>query len=500
MMKSLVFLIALACAAAGPLAAAEKPNILFLLSDDHSYPFVGAYGDANVKTPALDKLAAEGMKFHRFFTSCPQCVPSRAAYMTGRSPVAARMTRFSSPLSKDEITFPEILREKGGYFTGICGRTYHLDGAPRADAAIRELYEQHHLRTFADRVDFLNTCADTEVAAQLATFLDKKPADKPFFMWANFSDPHHPWNAPAEFRPDPAALKVPAHWPDLPGVREQLADYCGEVNRVDRTVAGVLDVLARRGLLDKTLIVFAGDNGQALPHGKGSLYDPGSNVPFLIRWPGVVKPGGDSRALLSGEDLGPTLLAAAGLAPHQRMSGLSFLPLLKGEPHTPRKYVFVERGPHGSAPVTVNMTSSGYDLSRAVRSDRYKFIYNCTPWIPYSPVDSAGGAAWTQIKAAHAAGTLAAGLNATYFTTPRPVYELYDLQADPSELKNLSGKSELAAVERELRIALAEKMILDFDYLPLPALTSGGPDSSGDPSKAGGAPSGGKKKKAGKRS
>src|SRR6478752_6882480 len=108
--------------------AADKPNILLLLSDDHSYPYVSAYGDTNVKTPTLDRLAAEGMKFHRFFTACPQCVPSRAAYMTGRSPVAARMTRFSSPLARDEITFPEILREKGGYHTGICGRTYHLDG------------------------------------------------------------------------------------------------------------------------------------------------------------------------------------------------------------------------------------------------------------------------------------------------------------------------------------------------------------------------------------
>ena len=315
----------------------------------------------------------------------------------------------------------------------------------------------------------------------MAEFLDQKPADKPFFLWANFSDPHHVWNAPAEFRPDPASLKLPAHWPDLPGMREQLADYCAEVNRVDRTIAGVLDVLGKRGLLDNTLVVFAGDNGAALPHGKGSLYDPGSNVPFLVRWPGVVKPGGESRALLSGEDLAPTLLAAAGLEPHPRMSGVSFLPLLKGEPHTPRKHIFVERGPHGRAPVSVNMSNSGYDLSRAVRSDRYKFIYNCTPWIPYSPVDSAGGAAWTQIKAAAAEGKLAPGVQATYFTTPRPVYELYDLDADPSELNNLSGKPELAAVERELREALAEKMILDFDYLPLPALLDDAATAKGKP-------------------
>jgi len=474
--------------------AAERPNILLMLSDDHSYPFVSAYGDANVKTPTLDRLAAEGMKFHRFFTACPQCVPSRAAYMTGRSPVAARMTRFTSPLPRDEIAFPEILREKAGYYAGICGRTFHLDGAPRADPAIRELYEKHHLQTFADRVDFLNTCPDAQVAAQLAAFLEKKPADKPFFMWANFSDPHHPWNAPEEFRPDPKSLKLPAHWPDLPGMREQLADYCAEVNRVDRTVAGVLDVLAQRGLLDKTLIVFAGDNGQALPHGKGSLYDPGSNVPLLVRWPGAVKPGGDSRELLSNEDIAPTLLAAAGLPAHERMSGVSFLPLLKGEPHAPRKYVFVERGPHGSAPVSVNMTNAGYDLARAVRSDRYKLIYNCTPWIPYAPVDSAGGQGWSQIKAAHAEGKLPAPLAATYFTTPRPVYELYDLVADPSELNNLSGKPELAVTERELRLALAEKMILDSDYLPLPALNAGGGNAAAGAKGQGGA----KKKKAAK--
>jgi N-sulfoglucosamine sulfohydrolase len=474
--------------------AADKPNILFLLSDDHSYPYVSAYGDTNVKTPTLDKLAAEGMKFHRFFTGCPQCVPSRACYLTGRSPVAARMTRFTAPLPRDVISFPEILREKGGYYTGICGRQYHLDGRPGEDPAIRQLYEKQHLQTFADRVDFLNTCPDDQVAGQLLAFLDKKPADKPFFMWANFSDPHHPWNAPAEFRPDPASLKLPAHFPDLPGMREQLADYCAEVNRVDRTVAGVLDILKSKGLFDNTLIIFAGDNGQALPHGKGSLYDPGSNVPFIIRWPGVIKPGGESRALTSGEDLGPTLLAAAGLPPGEKMTGVSFLPLVKGESFTPRKHIFVERGPHGSAPVAVNMTNSGYDLSRAVRSDHHKFIYNCTPWIPYSPVDSAGGAAWAQIKAAHAADKLSAGLESTYFTTPRPVYELYDLTTDPSELTNLSGKPELATIERELRLALTEKMILDSDYLPLPALELAGSAAPNEPARKSKAGDGKKKK------
>ena len=479
-MKPFLVLLFTFAGVASSLAASPPPNILFLLSDDHSYPFLSAYGDPNVRTPVLDQLAAEGMKFHRFFTGAPQCVPSRATLMTGRSPVAARMTRFSAPLPRDEVTLPELLREKAGYFTGICGRTFHLDGSAKVGAAAARIFQEHQLKTFINRVDSLNTCGDHEVAGKVAAFLDQKPADKPFFMWANFSDPHHAWNAPAEFRPDPAALKLPAHLPDLSGVREQLADYCAEVNRVDRTVGGVLEVLRKRGLLESTLIVFCGDNGMAFPHGKGSLYDPGSNVPFVVRWPGVVQPGSDSRALISAEDFAPTLLAAAGVEPGAKMSGVSFLPLLKGETHRARKHLFVERGPHGSAPVSVNMTNAGYDLGRAVRSDRYKFIYNCTPWLPYSPVDSAGGQAWKQMQEANAAGKLSSGLRATYFTTPRPVYELYDLEADPSELNNVSGKPELATVERELREALAEKMIVDSDYLPLPDLL----DEASGPAKA----------------
>ena len=450
--------------------AAEKPNMLFLLSDDHSYPFLSCYGDSNVNTPTLDRLAVEGMKFHRFFTAAPQCVPSRAALMTGRSPVAARMTRFSAPLPRDEVTLPELLRDQAGYYTGVCGRSFHLDGSNKSGQAMVKVFDQNNLKTFKERVDFLRTGPDKGVSNQVSEFLDAKPSDKPFFMWANFSDPHHVWDAPEKFRPDPSLLKLPQHWPDLPGMRTQLADYCAEINRLDGAVGEVIALLEKRGLLEKTLIVFAGDNGAALPHGKGSLYDPGSNVPFLVRWPGVVKPGIESRALVSGEDLAPTLLAAAGIAIYPKMSGVSFLPLLKGEAYQPRKFLFVERGPHGSAPVTAKMSSSGYDLSRAVRSDRYKFIYNCTPWIPYSPVDSGGGAAWKEIQVGNASGQLSAGVKTTYFSSPRPVYELYDLENDPSELDNLSGQTRVASDEQRLREALAEKMILDWDYLPLPAM------------------------------
>lgn len=445
------------------------PNILLILSDDHSYPFLSCYDNPNVHTPAIDSLASAGMKFSRFFTGAPQCVPSRATLMTGRSPVAARMTRFSSPLPRDEITFPEVLRSQGGYFTGVCGRSFHLDGSARnSTTEIGQIIDRHDMRTFEDRMDYVRQGSDVQAIEQAAEFLSAKPADKPFFLWVNFSDPHHVWNAPASDRPAPQTLQLPQHWPDLPAVREQVADYLAEINRLDRSVKALLELLQIRGFEDNTLVVFAGDNGAALPHGKGSLYDPGCNVPFIIRWPGVVAPRSQSSELISGEDLGPTLISAAGLPVPSRMTGVSILPIVKNQPHTPRKYVFTERGPHGTTPVSVGIKNASYDLSRAIRSDRYKLIYNCTPWIPYAPVDSAGGLAWHAIIQANAQGALPRGVSATYFSTPRPIYEFYDLQADPSELNNISGQSSVAATEREMRIALAEKMILDFDYLPLP--------------------------------
>ena len=454
-------------------SAADKPNVLFLLSDDHSYPYLSCYGDDNVRTPVLDKLAGEGIKFRRFFTSAPQCVPSRAAYLSGRSPVAARITRFSSPLPRDVVTFPEVLKQEAGYYVGVVGRSYHLDGSGKGDDGLGKFLFDGGYKTFADRFDVVQSGSDTQAVEQAAAFLEGRPKGKPFCLWVNFSDPHHPWSAPSSYRPDPASLKLPAHVPDLPGVREQYADYCAEVNRVDETAGKVLALLDRLGLAKDTLVVFAGDNGQALPHGKGSLYDPGCNVPFVVRWPGVVAPGGDSSALLSGEDLGPTVLAAAGLKPAAGMTGVSFLPVLKGAAPKSRVYVFTERGSHGGAPVAVGMSNSGYDLSRAVRSDRYKAIYNCTPWLPYGPVDSAGGSAWQSMVTQHAEGKMAAGLTATYFTTPRPVYEFYDLEKDPAELNNLSGRPEVAEAERALRLEMAKKMIADFDYLPLPAIPGG---------------------------
>ncbi|MCD6050400.1 MAG: Arylsulfatase [Verrucomicrobia bacterium] len=447
-------------------AAQAKPNIVFILSDDHSYPFLGCYG-TDMKTPNIDRFAGEGIKFHRMFTTAPQCVPSRASIMTGRSPVAARITRFSSPLPREEITFPEILKQQAGYFVGVMGRAYHLDGSGQAPEASGRVFDEKKMRTFKERFDYVDATGQDNVPKRMGEFFDQRPKDKPYFLWVNFSDPHHPWNSGLN-PPDPKKLKVPGSLPDLPGVREDLSRYIGEIEHMDGDFQGVLDILKARAGLENTLIIFMGDNGMAFPSGKGSLHDPGLNVPLLAWWPGVIKPGGDSKTLISGEDIAPTCLEAAGLKVPERISGVSFLPLLQGKTFKGREHIFAERGPHGSSTFTENTTASSVDYSRAARSDRYKLIYNVTPNIRYTPVDSQGDPGWKQMVQANEQNQLASEFVKLYFTSPRPVYELYDLEKDPSELNNLAGNKELATMEMELKEAMQRKMILDFDYLPLP--------------------------------
>lgn len=450
----------------GALAAAQakRPNILVILSDDHSVPFVGCYGNKTIVTPNLDRFAAEGMRFDKAFTAAPQCVPSRTAIMTGRSPVAARMGRFSSPLPPDVTTLPEQLR-KAGYFTGICRRQFHLDGPP-GGAVTKALFDKHGMRTFDQRVDWLDRNSPrAQTEAKVNEFLDKRPAEKPFFLWVNFNDPHHVWDRTGQH--DPKKIAVPPWLPDLPGMRDDLARYSDEVGRMDGEFQSVLDILAKRGLSENTLVVFMGDNGMAFPHGKGSLYDPGLNVPLLVRWPGKVKAGTSTADLVSGEDITPTLLDAAGLKAPKEMSGKSFLGRLTGAAgYQPRESIFAARLAHGNSPY--NATASTFDLSRAVRTRRWKLIYNCTPHQRYQPVDSARDAGWREMMTAHEAKQLPAAMEQAYFAWPRPVFELYDLEADPTEMTNLAGKAEHTAVERELKVVMQEKMILDYDFLPLP--------------------------------
>jgi arylsulfatase A-like enzyme len=458
----LIPLVVIFMAIAAAAQTRPRPNVLFVMSDDHSAAHVGAYGNADIKTPNLDAFAKEGMLFRRMYVAAPQCVPSRAALMTGRSPVAIQMTRFSAPLSAEYKTWLELLRASG-YYTGVAGRSFHLDGSGNQPPETAAVFEANNLRTFQRR---LNYAKQGNPLVQYREFLELAKG-KPFALQLCFNDPHRVYDKNAIPVPhDPAKLRLPPHYPDTPGVRADFANYYDEIARFDGMFAEVLAELKTRGLAENTLVVFQGDNGAAQFRGKGTLYEYGVNVPLIIRWPGTVKAGAISSELISGEDLAPTLLEACGLKPLKEMTGRSYLKLLTGDSsYAARQYVFSERGAHGSGLPT---GTSPFDLGRVVIGKRYKLIYNALWQLPYQPVDFAGQPFWKELEQMNKDGKLSALHARLLFSPTRPMFELFDLETDPNEFANLIGKPEHAAIEKELKAKMQEWMILERDYLPLP--------------------------------
>jgi len=444
----------------------KRPNILLILSDDHSFPHVGCYGNTDIRTPNLDRFASQGMRFDRAYVTCPQCVPSRASIMTGRSPVAIQMTRFSAPLPVEVKIFPEILRQNG-YFAGVAGRTYHLDGSANPPPETAQVFEQYGLQTFPKRLDYAKqTAGGPNILSQFVEFLDLAPQEKPFVLQLCFNDPHRPLDRKAIPDPhDPKKLKLPAHYPDTQLVREDFARYYDEIARFDHDFGQVLAILEQRGLAGNTLVAFMGDNGSSQLRGKGTLFEFGVHVPLLVRWPGKVQAGSSAKVLVSGEDWAPTLLEAAGVTVPREMTGRSFLPVLLDKSFIPRDCLFAQRGAHGSS---LPNSSAAFDLGRCVVTPGHKLIYNALWQIPYAPVDCANEPFWKELQRLNAEGKLSPEMSRLYFSPTRPMFELYDLTADPNEFNNLAGKPEAATVETELKAKLQKWMILERDFLPLP--------------------------------
>src|SRR4051812_30613754 len=379
-------------AAVAVCADAATPNILLILSDDHSAPHLGCYGDKDIRTPNLDRLATEGMRFDRAYVTCPQCVPSRASILTGRHPIDIGMTRFSAALPRDVVTFPELLRKQRGYYTGLCGRSYHLNGTLLNNPAIKPNLKPEDFPNFDERYDYVKVAPGqdrrhrTETLRQFNEFLDKVPAGKPFFLQLCWSDPHRPHtDDDLPYKHAPAAISIPPFYPDAAAPRHDLAAYYDELGRMDGNTGTVLQSLAERKLAENTIVIFMGDNGASQLRGKGTLNEFGVHVPLIVRYPGVVKPGSATSALVSGDDLAPTLLAAVGVEAPANLTGVSFLPLLKDSAApAARAVVFAERGPHASG---LPRGSASFDLGRAIVTDRYKLIYNALWQVPYQPVD-----------------------------------------------------------------------------------------------------------------
>jgi arylsulfatase A-like enzyme len=326
-------------------------------------------------------------------------------------------------------------------------------------------FEEYGLVTFKDRVDYLNTCSDLQVLAHVTEFLDKAPSGKPFSLWVNYSDPHRIFDA-SDYNPDPGKIHIPDLMPDTKLVREDLAGYLGEIQRLDYHIGLLLDELKKRGKLDNTLIVFMGDNGGALIRGKGTLYDCGVHVPLIARWPGKIKPGKLADILVSGEDIAPTLIEAAGLEPLNEMTGKSFLATLTGDEKAIREFVFAVRGTHASG---LPGNSASFDLSRVVFNKKYKLIYNPMFQLPYYPVDFNNNNFWKELKQLNEEGKLDKRFGGTIlFSAERPMFEFFDLEKDPGEFVNLAGKQEYRESEYQLKSALQRWMIINRDVVPLP--------------------------------
>lgn len=475
----------------------QRPNIILILSDDNSVPHDGCHPSAdltaNAITPNFQAFAAQGMCFDRAFDTSPQCAPARGSIFAGRNPVDIGITRFAQPANLDVRYFTDILRASG-YWVGLEGRNHHLGGREGDPPHVKKALYDSGVTRLTDRFDYVNifgtkNVAPSVIASRLNHTFDQIPRDKPFFLYFGFNQTHRPFVSDHSDI-NAAKLTIPPDWPDMPSVREDYANLLSDLRSMDGQFGAIMALLKQRGLDKNTIVVFMGDNGEAMYRGKGTLYERGNHVPLIVRWPGVVQGGTHSNALVSDIDLAETFVAAAGLNPDRHMTGISLLPYLKGDPGPGHEYIFTERGEH---PGSLNV-SEGVDYARAIRGQRYKLIYNAQPGQPYSPVDQGGRwlspaqdkspdeilpaiartdeeralGAWKDIVRAHQAKKLSPLFERLYFKRPRPIFELYDLQTDPYEFNNLAGKPEYKAIEIHLREELDKWMVLSNDYLMLP--------------------------------
>lgn len=445
-----------------------RPNILLILSDDQSAPHVGCYGNKDVHTPTLDKLASEGMRFDRAYVICPQCMPSRSAILTGRHPVDIGTTRFSAPLPRDVILFPEMLRAQRGYFAGLCGRNYHLDGTLLDKPEVAEHLVEHDYPKIEERLDYVRKIDGSPTLRkrtfeQYHEFLDKWPKDKPFFLQLCWSDPHRPFTKEElPYEHDAKSLSLPPFYPDSPEIRQDLASYYDEVCRMDSDTGRVLKTLDEMNLTSNTIVIFMGDNGASQFRGKGTLTELGVHVPLIIRWPGVVKPGTASSALVSGEDLAPTVLEIEDIERPGNLTGVSFLRVLKdATANSARDQIVAERGPHATA---LPRGSASFDLGRAIVTDQYKLIYNVMWQLPYQPVDFK----IDEVRRLDEEAKLPPNLKELLLADQRPMFELYDLKSDPWEMHNLIDTPDAKKVEQDLKARLTAWMIHHADFVPLP--------------------------------
>ncbi len=445
----------------------RRPNILFVISDDQSYPYASAYGDKAVKTPAFDRIAKEGILFTNAFSASPGCSPSRAALLTGKNCWQLKEAgTHASSFSKDFKTYPDIL-EESGYYIGFTGKAwgpgnFEISGRTRNPAG--PAFNQ-------ETMEAPRNVSKNDYAANFKKFLGSRPEGKPFCFWFGAQEPHRgfPTGIGKESGIEMAQVKVPGFLPDHPDVRSDMMDYFFEIQWFDRHLGRMLEALEAAGELDNTLIVVTSDNGMPFPRAKANVYEFGIHMPLAVMWKNSVKGNRTVTDPVSLIDLSPTFLEAAGVAYDKKeIAGRSLMNILKstgeGIVDKSRDAVYASRERHSSS----RWNNLGYP-QRCIRTRSHLYIRNLKPdlWPAGDPqvYDARGkpgpmDSAYFDIddfKDSYIFIHRADPKVAPYFKAAvgkRPAEELYDIIKDPACLHNLAEAPEY----QDLRKTLSNKL------------------------------------------
>ncbi|MGE3313964.1 MAG: sulfatase-like hydrolase/transferase [Planctomycetaceae bacterium] len=433
--------------AEAPPAAPSRPNILWITCEDMS-PHLGCYGDRKAITPNLDKLAATGARYVNAFSVAGVCAPSRSCLITGMYPtsIGSEHMRSKAVLPALIKCFPQYLREAGYYCTNDSKTDYNFDHSPES---WDESSPRAHWRKRKPGQPFFSvvniTCThESQIRTEEPEFLKLTADLKP------------------EQRQDPAKMELPPYYPDTPVVRRDWARYFELVTEMDRRAGEILKELEADGLTSNTIVFFFSDHGVGLPRAKRWLYDSGIRVPLIIRWPGQIKPETVSQRLVSFVDFGPTVLSLAGVKVPEHLQGKAFLGDQAGEPRT---YIHAAR----------DRMDERYDVIRAVRDVRYKYIRNYEPQRPYAQFLTYAevGPTMKEFRRLSEGGQLN-DQTKLFMRNRKPPEELYDLESDPHEIHNLARLPKYQDILDRMQKAHVEWMqqTIDTGLLPEPEMVS----------------------------
>jgi len=402
---------------------AQKLNIVCFFSDDMGRLDTPVYGSKDVRTPTMEKLASGGMTFDNAFVASPACAPSRAALLTGLMP-ARNGAEANHTYPRKGVKFLTGVLKEMGYEIACFGKVAH--------GANKPVYGFDYYR--AKRMGISG-----EVAKY---FKNRKSAKKPCVLLMGDRRPHVPWIKESAYDPDKVTL--PPYFVDTPETRRHQARYYTDITNMDADMGRCLEI-ARKQFGDNFIFVFTSDHGGQWPFGKWNLYDAGVRVPMLIVWPGKVKAGVRTGAMVSWIDLFATLIEAAGGKAPAGIDGKSFIGVLRGQTSRHREAIFTTHSGDGVMNV--------YPI-RSVRTDKYKYILNLRPDCQHSNHSDilrkdGAGAYWDSWDAAAVDDSAVAAIVKRYYV--RPAEELYDLESDPLEQKNLAGDPKHEKERRELR-------------------------------------------------